>query len=96
MTTRHKNFKSISGRSRNDAHPMYIHYKISKSRETVPLNSVDVEFFSAFTQSTKSPWVLNQLTRNETSCQLSHRQLKKKIDYVSDFKKSKILKSFIL
>jgi hypothetical protein len=40
MTTEHKNFKSVSGGSRNDALSMYIHYKIPKSRETVPLCGV--------------------------------------------------------
>jgi hypothetical protein len=39
MTTRHKNFKSISGGSRNDALPIYILLKIPKSRETVPLTA---------------------------------------------------------
>ncbi len=37
MTTQNKNFKYISGGSRNDALPMYNHYKIPKSRETVSL-----------------------------------------------------------
>jgi hypothetical protein len=37
MKTQYKNFKNISDESRNDALPMYIHLKIPKSRETVPL-----------------------------------------------------------
>jgi hypothetical protein len=40
MTTQHNNFKNISSGSRNDALPMYIHLKIPKSRETVPLRIV--------------------------------------------------------
>jgi hypothetical protein len=38
MTTQHKNFKNISDGSGNDSLPIYIHYKIPKSRETVHLN----------------------------------------------------------
>jgi hypothetical protein len=38
MTTQHRNFKNISGGSRNDAFPMYINLKIPKSCETVSLN----------------------------------------------------------
>ncbi len=41
MTTQHRNFKNISGGSRNDALPMYIHLKIPKSREIVSLRACD-------------------------------------------------------
>jgi hypothetical protein len=37
MTTEHKIFKNISGGSQNYALSMYIHEKIPKSSETVPL-----------------------------------------------------------
>ncbi len=37
MTTQHKIFKNISGGSRDDALPTYIHEKIPKSRGTVSL-----------------------------------------------------------
>jgi hypothetical protein len=37
MTTQQKSFKNISGGSRNNVLPIYIHYKIPKSLETVPL-----------------------------------------------------------
>jgi hypothetical protein len=40
MTTQHKNFENISGGSRNDALPMYIHLEIPKSCETVPLKGM--------------------------------------------------------
>jgi hypothetical protein len=43
------------------------------------LNSADVEFLSALTQLTESHWLFNQLTKNENSYQLSHRQLIKKL-----------------
>jgi hypothetical protein len=42
MTTQDKNCKNISGGSRNDALPMYIHKKIPKSHETVPLRCFDL------------------------------------------------------
>jgi hypothetical protein len=37
MTTQHKSFKNISGGSRNNVLRIYIHLKVPKSRETVPL-----------------------------------------------------------
>ncbi len=42
MMTQHKNVKNISGGSRKDDRPMYIHLKIPKSCETVPLRTFHI------------------------------------------------------